>query len=60
MGPEINRVAGEGIGLMGMQERAQHLNGTLTVHSAPHKGTVVSVRVPMRKPSTQATVEKVS
>jgi signal transduction histidine kinase len=60
MGPEINRVAGEGIGLMGMQERAQHLNGTLTVHSAPQQGTVVSVRVPMRKPSTQGTVEKVS
>ena len=58
--PEINRVAGEGIGLMGMQERAQHLNGTLTVASAPHQGTVVCVRVPMRKPSTQGTVEKVS
>ena len=60
MGPEISRNAGEGIGLMGMQERAQHLSGTLTVHSAPQQGTVVSVRVPVRKPSTQSTVEKVS
>src|SRR5579859_10613 len=60
MGPEISRNPGEGIGLMGMQERAQHLSGTLTVHSAPQQGTVVSVRVPVRKPSTQSTVEKVS
>lgn len=60
VGPEISRNAGEGIGLMGMQERAQHLSGTLTVHSAPQQGTVVSVRVPARKPSTQSTVEKVS
>jgi len=58
-GPEINRAAGEGMGLMGMQERVQHLNGTLTVRSAPREGTVVSVRVPVRKPSIQAAAEKV-
>ncbi len=59
VGREITRAAGEGIGLMGMQERAQHLQGTLTVRSSPSQGTVVSVRVPMRKPSVQSTVEKV-
>jgi signal transduction histidine kinase len=59
VGPEITRAAGDGMGLMGMQERAQHLNGTLTVRSAPNQGTVVSVRVPMKKPSVQNTVEKV-
>ena len=48
MGPDISRNVGEGIGLMGMQERAQHLNGTLTVQSAPNQGTLVSVRVPVR------------
>ena len=58
MGPELSRVAGDGIGLMGMQERAQHLNGTLTVRSKPNQGTVVSVRVPMRETAVPSTVEK--
>ncbi len=58
VGPELTRAAGEGIGLMGMQERAQHLNGTLTVRSTPNQGTVVSVRVPMRKAAVPSTVEK--
>ncbi len=56
--PELTRAAGEGIGLMGMQERAQHLNGILTVRSSPNQGTVVSVRVPMRKAAVPGTVEK--
>jgi signal transduction histidine kinase len=59
MGPEISRAAGDGIGLMGMQERAQHLDGTFAVRSAPDKGTVISVRVPLRTPSLQTVEEKV-
>lgn len=58
-GPDISRAAGEGIGLMGMQERVQHLSGTLAIRSGPREGTVVSVRVPLRKPSVEAAEEKV-
>jgi signal transduction histidine kinase len=54
---EMNQAAGEGFGLMGMRERAQRLNGVLTVRSAPGKGTVVEVRVPARK-SPLATAEQ--
>jgi signal transduction histidine kinase len=59
VGPEITRSAGDGIGLMGMQERAQHLNGTLTIRSAPSTGTVVSVRIPLAKPRAGVVVENV-
>jgi len=48
-GPGSNRSAGDGLGLMGMRERAEHLNGSLAIESAPGKGTTISVRVPLRK-----------
>jgi signal transduction histidine kinase len=48
---EVKRVAGQGIGLMGMRERAEHLNGSLSVHSAPQKGTTISVCVPVLRPA---------
>jgi signal transduction histidine kinase len=48
-GPELSRSAGDGLGLMGMRERAEHLNGSLTLQSAPGKGTTISVRVPLRQ-----------
>jgi signal transduction histidine kinase len=35
------------LGLIGMHERAQLLNGTLTVQSEPSKGTTVTVEVPV-------------
>jgi PAS domain S-box-containing protein len=35
-----------GIGLVSMRERAESLDGTLTVSSTPGRGTVVEVRVP--------------
>jgi signal transduction histidine kinase len=50
---EMDRAAGEGIGLMGMRERAEHLNGTLTITSAPHRGTVVRVRIPLKRPAAE-------
>jgi len=59
VGPEITRAAGDGIGLMGMQERAQHLSGALSIRSSPGAGTVVSVRVPMAKPLAGAVAEEV-
>lgn len=59
-GPENNRVAGKGIGLMGMRERAEHLRGTFSVRSAPQRGTVVSVRIPLERPSVDHTIEEVS
>ncbi|OGN96371.1 MAG: hypothetical protein A2Y89_00055 [Chloroflexi bacterium RBG_13_51_18] len=34
------------LGLMGMQERARLLNGTLQIKSAPGKGTVLTVNIP--------------
>src|SRR5205823_5520189 len=43
-----SRSAGDGLGLMGMRERAEHLNGSLAIVSAPGKGTTIRVRVPLR------------
>lgn len=38
---------GDGLGLLGMQERAAMIGGRLTVESAPDQGTCVSVAVPV-------------
>ncbi len=55
---EMNRTAGEGIGLMGIHERAEHLNGSLTFQSAPQKGTVVNVRIPLKRPARESAARK--
>jgi signal transduction histidine kinase len=34
-----------GIGLHSMRERAENLGGTLTIHSAPEKGTTINVTI---------------
>jgi signal transduction histidine kinase len=42
--------AGDGLGLMGMRERAQHLHGDLAIRSeaaGPEHGTAVRLRVPL-------------
>ena len=44
---KMNRGLGEGMGLMGMRERAEHLKGSLNLRSAPGAGTVVTLQVPM-------------
>jgi signal transduction histidine kinase len=49
VGPGSNRATGDGLGLMGMRERAEHLNGSLAIESAPGKGTTIRVRVPLRQ-----------
>ncbi|WP_165985400.1 GAF domain-containing sensor histidine kinase [Streptomyces sp. YIM 98790] len=44
--PEAVRRAGRHLGLVSMRERAIGVGGTLTVDSAPGKGTVVEMEVP--------------
>jgi len=56
-GPEVKRAAGQGMGLMGMRERAEHLQGSFAVRSAPQRGTIIMVRVPIRRPSLPAFIE---
>jgi signal transduction histidine kinase len=58
MNSEMNLAAGEGFGLMGMQERAQRLNGTLTIDAAPGRGTVIRVRIPVDKSQLEPVGQK--
>ena len=44
--PSANQV---GLGLVTMRERAEQLGGCLTVNSAPHSGTQVEARLPLRR-----------
>lgn len=55
---ETRRAAGQGVGLMGMQERAQHLNGTIEVRSAPGQGTSVSLRIPTERAPLHPVAQK--
>jgi len=57
---EIIRASGEGLGLMGMRERAEHLKGSFSINSAPHQGTVVQVRIPLKRVAVRPAAEKVS
>ncbi len=41
---------GGGVGLLGMEERAFLLGGTLTIESAPGAGTTIVVEVPLEAP----------
>jgi signal transduction histidine kinase len=58
MNSEMNQAAGEGFGLMGMQERAQRLNGALTIESALGLGTTVRVQIPLGKSSPEFVEQK--
>jgi len=51
---DMDRAAGEGVGLMGMRERAEHLNGTLAIESVPGKGTSVHVRIPLKRAAVRS------
>jgi signal transduction histidine kinase len=57
---EMDRVSHEGVGLMGMRERAQHLHGKLSLESAPGHGTAVRVRIPLKRAPVQSSSEKVT
>jgi signal transduction histidine kinase len=56
---------GDGLGLMGMRERAQHLHGVLSIESHPgaaaasEVGTTVRLRVPLPHASLRPNTEKV-
>ncbi len=55
----VEEVLGEnsyrpGLGLFGMQERAALVGGTLSIESAPRKGTVITLKVPWRGDDTNA------
>ena len=39
-------VRGRGLGLVGMQERVMELGGDLNLLSTPHKGTLLTARIP--------------
>jgi signal transduction histidine kinase len=56
---EMERAPGDGIGLMGMRERAQHLNGSFAIRSAPGQGTVVNIRIPVDRNTPRPMAEKV-
>ena len=50
--PEITgkeRPVSKHLGLLGMQERIDQLNGHLTIHSAPGAGTTVVFKLPLTK-----------
>ncbi|MGZ3615670.1 MAG: ATP-binding protein [Ktedonobacteraceae bacterium] len=42
-----------GLGLAGMNERAVLLDGTLTIHSTPGRGTLIEVSIPLPSTRTQ-------
>jgi len=48
--PEATRRRAQGRGLRDMERLAQRLNGALSVESAPGRGTVIQVRVPLPAP----------
>jgi signal transduction histidine kinase len=43
-----------GFGLLGMRERAELLDGTLEIQSAPGQGTTVRAALPAQRRSAQA------
>jgi signal transduction histidine kinase len=54
-GFDVAAAQGEGLGLMGMRERAEHLQGTFSLRSSPQHGTLIRVRVPLQhKPMPHA------
>jgi signal transduction histidine kinase len=59
VGNPAERSPNDGIGMMGMRERAEHLNGTLEVQSVPGKGTAISVRIPLKEAPDSRVAEKV-
>ncbi|TAM84616.1 MAG: hypothetical protein EPN47_00425 [Acidobacteria bacterium] len=59
VGNPAERSPNDGIGLMGMRERAEHLNGTIEMQSAPGKGTTINVRIPLKKAPETRVAEKV-
>jgi len=59
VGNPAERSPNDGIGMMGMRERAEHLNGKLDVRSVAGKGTTISVRIPLKQAPDSRVAEKV-
>ncbi len=52
VGTTMNRAAsGKSLGLLGMQERVQTLNGDIRIDSTPGRGTHIRVRLPVEVPA---------
>jgi PAS domain S-box-containing protein len=45
------------LGMRGMQERARHVHGEVTVQGAPGKGTTVTLEIALKSPAGDAPVE---
>jgi signal transduction histidine kinase len=45
--PSDPRKDGSGFGLVGLRERVEGASGTLSIESAPRKGTSVAIHVPL-------------
>lgn len=48
VGFDAEHRAGNGLGLVGIQERARDLGGKFTVKSSPGRGTIIEVKLPLR------------
>jgi signal transduction histidine kinase len=59
MGGPTHCAGGDGSGLMGMRERAEHLGGMFAIRSAPHQGTIITVSIPLHKASSYSAKERV-
>ncbi|MDQ3554582.1 MAG: ATP-binding protein, partial [Chloroflexota bacterium] len=46
-GFQLDAARNEGLGLLGMEERARLMGGNLGINSEPSDGTSVSVRLPL-------------
>jgi signal transduction histidine kinase len=55
---DMDRTSGEGMGLMGMRERTEHLKGTIVVRSAPGHGTMVRIEIPLDSLAAPEAAEK--
>ncbi len=47
-----------GVGIAGMRERVQHLNGTFEIESAPGRGTIVRVSLPLNAGAEQSLLDE--
>lgn len=52
--PKVKR----GLGLLGIQERVSHLNGTFRVESALGRGAILQIELPMSAPDSRLTEVK--
>jgi signal transduction histidine kinase len=49
---------GDGLGLRGIEERVRKLDGTMTIHSTPGRGTTLAIRLPLPAAATEVTLAR--